>query len=370
MKIGAKTKIATVITGTVLAIGGLVSQQVKEPTRILDADPNVQYVYTDQDGTRVLGVLDDKATLKANARSGKYRVEKTSMFIMNPPMNDVAGPDIDKNTAKIIKTGPDTETIPPDNPTYLPIIIRKISKSWPSDGDLTKRWRPAPGGVSVGHPDVTAGTLGGPICYNDNCYCFLTNSHVAGALEGAQIGDPMWQPGPYHGGASDDEIAKIVAMVAPKKKVNNSVDAAIACGDETTIYPEIYGIGKVTHIADVEVGEEGTKCGTRTKCSVLELVAKDVTVKIGYYTSGSKLPQMYTFVHQFLWRGVSDGGDSGGHIIEGVWITTSTDDGGLASLLFAGNDDGQVMGNDPRLVFESMPGAHYPGEAFTAEAYP
>jgi hypothetical protein len=190
-------------------------------------------------------------------------------------------------------------------------------------------------------------------------------------LEGATIGEPMLQPGPYHGSTMDDKIAEAVAIVAPKKKVSNTVDAAIACWpDNSTIYPEIYGIGKVTHVAeDPQIGSVATKCGARTGCTLLMLKAKDVTVKIGYYIQGNKLPVIYTFTHQYLYSGVSDGGDSGSNIIDGNWITTRTDDGAFQALLFAGNGEGEIMANSAEYLFQAIPGLHYPGE-FTAEAYP
>jgi len=365
MNKSTRYKIATAITAAALAIGSLVSQQQKDPTNILNSDSNIQYTYVDQEGVRVWGVLDDKATLKATARTGKYRVEKTAAFYANPPVEE----EIYSSTEQPLIEFPDwTQHL-----AFLPFVGNNyVELNWPDNRDRTARWRPAPGSVSTGSPKVTAGTLGGPICYGDNCNCFLTNSHVAGGLEGATIGEPMLQPGPYHGGTMDDKIAEVVAIVAPKKKVSNTVDAAIACWpDNSTIYPEIYGIGKVTHVAeDPQIGSVVTKCGVRTGCTLLTLKAKEVTVKIGYYTSGSKLPQMYTFTHQYLYSGVSDGGDSGSHIIAGELLLVQTEDGAFEALLFAGNGDGEVMANSAEYLFQAIPEAYFPGMQFIGEAYP
>jgi hypothetical protein len=336
-KVSTRSKVITAIVGTALAFGGLFSQQSKEPARILNADPNIQYVYTDAEGVRVIGVLDDKTTLKATARSGKYRVEKTTAFIFYGEE-------------------------PPDNPTYLPFIINYRALDWPANRDRSGRWRPAPGGVSIGHPDITAGTLGGHICYNGNCNCFLSNAHVMGGLNGAQIGDPILQPGPHDGGrlSNGDEIGKIVAIVAPKSGINNSVDAAIACGNETTVYPEIYGIGRVDNVfSNPQIGMTATKCGRTTGCTTLTLAAKDVTVKIGYYID--RKWKSYVFVHQMLWQGVSAGGDSGSMIVTDLLFD---------SLLFAGNDNEQVMGNDPAYILQTIPGAYLPGMRYQGLAYP
>jgi hypothetical protein len=183
-----------------------------------------------------------------------------------------------------------------------------------------------------------------------------------GGLNGAQIGDPILQPGPHDGGrlSNGDEIGKIVAIVEPKSGINNSVDAAIACGNETTVYPEIYGIGRVDNVFEnPQIGMTAAKCGRTTGCTTLTLVAKDVTVKINYFID--KKWKTYTFLHQMLWHGVSAGGDSGS------WIVT---DLLFDSLLFAGNDNEQVMGNDPDYIWQSIPGAYLPGMQYEGLAYP
>jgi hypothetical protein len=68
----------------------------------------------------------------------------------------------------------------------------------------TNRVRPAPGGFSVGHIKITAGTIG--------CYCVgnsaprnsrlmaLSNNHVLANVNAGVFGDCIVQPGPYDGG--------------------------------------------------------------------------------------------------------------------------------------------------------------------------
>lgn len=79
--------------------------------------------------------------------------------------------------------------------------------------DRTKKFRPAPGGCSVGHFQVTAGTLG---CWVKKAgqWMMLSNCHVLANLGDCKIGDPCLQPGVYDGGTvENDEIAKLHEFV-------------------------------------------------------------------------------------------------------------------------------------------------------------
>lgn len=329
----ARYKIATAITGTVLAIGGLFNQHQKDPNTILDKDTNIQYTYTDQNGMQVYGVLDDTQTLSARIQSDSI-IEKTSMFIAWD--DEPIGPDI-------VNIGVNSEGV--DQRNYLPIVMNG-SLFWPANGDRSARWIPAPGGVSVGHPDITYGTIGDQVTYNGNTNCFITNAHVAGGLDGGKVGDRIVQPGPHHGGTKT--IGYVVAMVTPLANVTNSVDIAVVCGERGSVYPDIYGIGQVNGVyEDPYIGMVATMCAV-SGCHVLTLEAMDVTVKIGYYTKDSRLPKMRTFAHQMMWSGKGAPGDSGGDIVT---------DHKMVSELFAGNEDeNRVMGNDPAYLLKALPG--------------
>jgi hypothetical protein len=74
--------------------------------------------------------------------------------------------------------------------------------------------RAAPGGVSVGHPSVTAGTLGcfatGRTAPRDNRLLLLSNNHVLADSNNAALGDAILQPGVADGGTDpDDQIATL-----------------------------------------------------------------------------------------------------------------------------------------------------------------
>lgn len=77
----------------------------------------------------------------------------------------------------------------------------------------TGRFRPAPGGVSIGHIDITAGTLGCVVKRNGT-RMILSNNHVMANSNAASIGDPILQAGPYDGGRYPaDHIANLEDFV-------------------------------------------------------------------------------------------------------------------------------------------------------------
>lgn len=55
--------------------------------------------------------------------------------------------------------------------------VRALRADAPDVGDLQSRQRPIYPGLSVGHPEVSAGTLGGFVRYADRLH-LLNNSHV------------------------------------------------------------------------------------------------------------------------------------------------------------------------------------------------
>ena len=67
-------------------------------------------------------------------------------------------------------------------------------------GPLSDCDNPIPAGVSVGHPDVTAGTLGTYLKDADDSYVALSNNHIFADANMADLGDLVLQPGPADGG--------------------------------------------------------------------------------------------------------------------------------------------------------------------------
>src|SRR6266571_1690475 len=80
------------------------------------------------------------------------------------------------------------------------------------DLERTKRIRPAPGGVSIGHVQITAGTLG-VLARRNGRPVILSNNHVLANQNAGHVGHSILQPGPADGGRLQDTIARLVDFV-------------------------------------------------------------------------------------------------------------------------------------------------------------
>src|SRR6478672_1247675 len=78
----------------------------------------------------------------------------------------------------------------PDTVSGVPTDVVEIGEvdAFPFKG----RYRPAPGGVSVGHFHITAGTIGCLVRKTD-ALCILSNNHVLANVNAGRIGDPILQ---------------------------------------------------------------------------------------------------------------------------------------------------------------------------------
>lgn len=109
---------------------------------------------------------------------------------------------------------------------------------------------PAPGGVSVGHYNISAGTLG---CLVDTPggLCILSNNHVLADTNAGLTGDDILQPGPHDipKGSSARRIAGLTDYEPLRfGSAVNYIDAAIAALDDPgSAVPNIMGIGRHTN---------------------------------------------------------------------------------------------------------------------------
>jgi len=98
--------------------------------------------------------------------------------------------------------------------------------------EFISRQRPAPIGFSVGHIAITAGTAGARVlrASSPGSVYILSNNHVLAASNGASLGDPILQPGPFDGGVYPDDV---IASLTDYQLIDfeggvNTMDAAIA----------------------------------------------------------------------------------------------------------------------------------------------
>lgn len=241
----------------------------------------------------------------------------------------------------------------------------------------TGRFRPAPGGVSVGHKDITAGTLG---CWvrRDGQWMILSNNHVLANINAAKIGDAILQPGSYDGGINpDDQIAtledfvtinlqeipsdcdiagNIVALLNGLSGVvgsdtrlkavriqatENLVDAAIAKPlREDDVNPEILNIGAISGTASAVLGMPLRKSGRTTGYTEGQVTQVDVTADISYGEN-----RTVRFTDQIMAGAMSQPGDSGSAVLN--------NNNELVGLLFAGSETNTII-NRIENVFSAL----------------
>lgn len=213
----------------------------------------------------------------------------------------------------------------------------------------TDRYRPAPCGISVGHPNITAGTLGCLVKKNGNHY-ILSNNHVLADSNAAVVGDPVIQPGPHDSGSSpEDDIATLEAyQEIDFTGAPNHIDAAIALvgpDSQTIVVPEIIGIG-MPQSTPIPASEDQIvrKCGRTTGQTTGIVIDISADIRVGFGN------QEAWFEDQIVIKSVehehfSQGGDSGSLIVDEDTLRP-------VALLFAGSDLGDTFANPIDLVLQ------------------
>ncbi|MGF1625758.1 MAG: hypothetical protein ACFCVH_12820 [Alphaproteobacteria bacterium] len=220
---------------------------------------------------------------------------------------------------------------------------------------LAKRTRPAKGGYSVGHFQITAGTIGtcvydllpGASTDPDNPvhgvgipsrYYILSNNHVLADVNAGPIGASILQPGPIDGGADPaDRIARLSRFITirltpavPLALQNNIVDCAVAEADFHDLDREIYWSGNVRgwrRRAQVlqMIGQTVKKTGRTTHFTTGRITAVNATIDVNF--GNGRVGRMRD---QIVTTNMSAGGDSGSLVL--------TPDNVAIGLLFAGSN--------------------------------
>ncbi len=174
---------------------------------------------------------------------------------------------------------------------------------------------PSPIGVSTGHPNITAGTIGCRVVKNGNVYA-LSNNHVYANENKALIGDNVLQPGPYDGGVNPGDAIGVLAefkTITFSRYASNTIDAAIALCSTATLgnsTPSGYGTPSST-TSPAALGQAVQKYGRTTELTLGQVYALNATVSVRYSTGTAR------FVNQIIITpgGFSAGGDSGSLIV-------------------------------------------------------
>jgi hypothetical protein len=235
----------------------------------------------------------------------------------------------------------------------------------------TGRWRPALGGVSIGHYQITAGTLGAIV--RDRATgerLILSNNHVLANSNNANPGDPIIQPGAADGGrVEEDTIAHLVRfcpieftvgpgvcdlanavadvgdafaqLLGSKHRLqaiqadptaSNEADAAVARPEnDDDVLDNILKIGEVSGTAPATLGMPIRKSGRTTEFTTGEITVLDATVNVSYGPGRTA-----RFEGQIVSGPMSQGGDSGSLVVAGDSLQA-------VGLLFAGSEQSTIF---------------------------
>ena len=241
----------------------------------------------------------------------------------------------------------------------------------------TARFRPAPGGVSVGHRDITAGTLGCWVRKNGELY-ILSNNHVLANSNEGNTGDPILQPGPYDGGRDPDDRIAVLSSFVPIQFIDspsdcsfagnivnaanqvakwlgsdtrltavrtqlseNLVDAALAKPlNEEDADLQILNIGAINGQREATLGMAIQKSGRTTGLTNGQITQVDVTVNVQFGAG-----RIAMFTDQVMAGPISQGGDSGSAVLDM--------ENNIIGLLFAGSEQTTII-NRIENVFSAL----------------
>jgi len=256
--------------------------------------------------------------------------------------------------------------------------IRALNNN--SETDRKARHRPTFGGISIGHYQVTAGTLG-MVVKKGGIRHILSNNHVLSNENKAEIEDAILQPGKADGGTAEDEIAKLsefvpiefnggsipppsdcpvasftikafnlIARVLSRKtrlqavvpsSTVNTVDCALARPNkDEDVLDSILEIGTPDGVVEAEIGMKIKKSGRTSGLNYSEIALVDAVAQV-QYSAGVAIfeDQLVTTTP------MAQGGDSGSAVL--------SEDNKVVGLLFAGSDTIAII-NKFRNVKEAL----------------
>jgi hypothetical protein len=205
------------------------------------------------------------------------------------------------------------------------------------------RMRPAPGGISVGHHRITAGTLGclatGLSAPRNARLMILSNNHVLANSNNAAYGDCICQPGPYDGGTCPKDQIAILERFVPINFAGGSVnyvDAATGWAwpdrvRKELIYlqqsqPRFFAVSSAPVAA--QLGMLVGKSGRTTQLTTGRIMSVGVSVNVNYHG------RVAHFRDQIGINGLSGDFSAGGDSGSLIWTWDSRRN--PVGLLFAG----------------------------------
>ncbi|MFQ5552616.1 MAG: hypothetical protein ACE5EW_02735 [Thermoplasmata archaeon] len=306
---------------------------------------------------------------KAKARHERRLLRKRNVVGLAVGKKTVGGEETDELCLVVLvrEKLPEAELAPRER---IPKRINDISTDVVEAGELealgqrlrvirrpVDRWRPAPGGVSLAHANVSAGTLG-CVVRRDGEPFILSNSHILSDSGRGAVGDPILQPAPEDGGRDPEDVIAhlsdfvplrwrwrgILRILSPLFPRRNQVDCALArpvsVGD---LRGDLSRIGPVEGVAAPFIGQDVRKSGRTTGLTRGRVMLLDATVTIRYGEGREAL-----FTDQIITTDMSQGGDSGALVVD--------DDRRAVGLLFAGSEQVTVLNRISQVLSELRAG--------------
>ena len=212
--------------------------------------------------------------------------------------------------------------------------------------------RPVPIGVSTGHPNVTAGTIGARVTDGARTFA-LSNNHIFAANNGGRQGDNLLQPGAVDGGRDPDDAIATLFDFEPLRFCRalvcetNHIDAAVALTtpeDLGNATPDGgYGAPR-SWSEEAKLGMSVQKYGRTTGHTVGRISGINATIDVRYRDGTARFGDQIVISG----GGFSAGGDSGSLIVtKGALLG----DRRPVGLLFAGSPS-TTLANPIELVLD------------------
>jgi endonuclease G len=196
--------------------------------------------------------------------------------------------------------------------------------------DRKARTDPLVGGISVGNPRITAGTLGAIVWDRSDCkVCMVSNWHVLCGSQSCTVGESIYQPGKFDGGTAADTAATLKRF-----RLDNHNDSALAGLNGSRGYSrDIVELSPIPGVIAPSLGMHVRKSGRTTGLTEGIIDGVSLSTSINYDGVVNAFQDQIHIVPRPPWPSVdyevSKGGDSGS-----VWVDDAT--GNAVGLHFAG----------------------------------
>ena len=189
-----------------------------------------------------------------------------------------------------------------------------------------QRQRPMIAGISAGHRDITAGTIG--------CLCrsrrtgddqlaayMLSNNHVFANVNRGLIADPLYQPAPADGGMFEHHVANLhrYVVIHLGGVIPNRVDAAIGQFLSSTTYKsDLCSIGSISGTSPASEGMLVRKHGRTTGYTEGKIDDADYDALVGMDHGDPSIVALFENQLRIVsteGRPIGVGGDSGSAIV-------------------------------------------------------